>query len=215
MSRGNEDSSVQEGTVTPDECKRRIENAVAESVRQRRRELRDEVVYELLEMKELPAALKLHLKNVVKSPDLGIGTRDIAENLRNELESVMKDMEQNKTNGTSPPSADASQEFEQRIQTARATIEDLDMRIKHFDRLEKEISVKIETLVSRQRIKTLAVFLGGFMIFIGAMTLTGALLLALSPSDFPFVYSAFDEFFNYLLMLLGGTLIVSGFLHQT
>jgi len=45
--------------------------------------------------------------------------------------------------------------------------------------------------------------------------LTGALLLALSPSDFPFVYSAFDEFFNYLLMLLGGTLIVSGFLHQT
>jgi hypothetical protein len=215
MSRGNEDSSVQEGTVTLDECKRRIESACAESIRQRRRELREEIVYELLEEKELPAALKVHLKNLVKSPDMGLGTRDIAENLRNELESVIKDMEQNKTNGTSQPGAAVSPEIAEKIQTARATIEELDVRIKHFDRLEKEISVKIETLVTRQRIKTLAVFLGGFMIFMGAMTLTGALLLALSPSDFPFVYSAFDEFFNYLLMLLGGTLIISGFLHQT
>lgn len=228
MVQSNGHNSNGEETVTLDECKKRVERTVTERVRQKKRELRQATADELLQLGELSAALKLLMKDLGKSSGMDFGLRDEAENLRNELEGVVKTMEesekvvgpaekpaeQGEKTETKQPATEVDQEFNQKIQTARATIDDLDLRIKHFDRLEKDISVKIELLVSRQRIKGLAVFLGGLMILIGATTFTGATLLALAPTGFPFVYSAFDEFFNYLLMLLGGILVLSGFLHQ-
>lgn len=214
MSKGNEEVTPHEDLVSVDECKKRIDRACAENARQTRRELRERIASELSEMGELAAALRLILQDLVKAPKTAFGMRDQAENLRNELESATKMVEERVKTEPSQAEMSTAQDLENRIQLARATIGDLDVAIKHFDRLEKEISVKIETLVSRRRIKALAAFIGGFMIFVGATTLTAALLLALAPSELPFLYSMFDVFFNYLLMMLGGILIVSGFLHQ-
>jgi len=214
MGERNEGITSDEERLSVDECKRRVDKACADTVRRTRRELRESIASELSEMGELAAALRLILGDLVKAPRIAFGMRDQAENLRNELESATKMVEEGMKTEPKVAGSSAVQELESKIQLARATIDDLDVTIKHFDRLEKEISVKIETLVSRRKIKALAAFVGGFMIFVGATTLTGALLLALAPGDLPFLYSMFDEFFNYLLMLLGGILIVSGFLHQ-
>lgn len=105
--------------------------------------------------------------------------------------------------------------LDEKREQAEAAARDLREQIKHFDRLDRELSTKLEVMQSRRLAKRVAVYFGGVLIFIGGVLATAGLLLTLAGTEFPFLYSMFDVFFNILLILVGALMVISGFLHQT
>lgn len=128
----------------------------------------------------------------------------------NEMDKETKKEEKQETEEKSE-----EEELERTLQRAKNTIQNLEDRIKHMDRINRELSTKLETMESRRLIKRAAVFLGGFLIFIGAVAITGGMFLSLVEGSFLF----FDteqgrRVLSYIFLFLGGLLVTSGFLHE-
>jgi chromosome segregation ATPase len=180
------------------------------------------VLEQLREMGEISTYLKLYLYELHHVPETGQRLRDLCNNLKGDLERLVTQMTNNKE--TKPDAEEAQPEpvkgkdaslLEEKIKEARGAIADLEEQIKYFDRIERDLSTKLEILESRRVASKAGALLGGLLIFVGGIIITGGLLLTLAPFAFPFVYSAFDTFFNFLLIFLGSLMVASGFLHQT
>ncbi|NIQ05356.1 MAG: hypothetical protein GWO20_06400 [Candidatus Korarchaeota archaeon] len=213
------------------ECEKRLEEAKNKILKEKKRELREEVAEELKEMGEIRASLKLYLKELRGAPQSAQAIRDRAQNLISELGDLISKMEnkdeqkekkapEKETERKEGKEKEEKKEEEpeealaRKIELAKNTIKNLQDRIRHIDRINRELSTKLETLESRRRFKNFAVFFGGILLLLGAITVTGGFFLTLAREELAFVYAEFPRFFSYLLILLGGTLVTSGFLHQ-
>lgn len=215
-----------------EECRKRINNEKQKERKRVGRNIRERVTNELNGMGEPLASLKLQLRELRDTPKPAQDIRDRAKNLKNELEELVSKLQnsENQQNETDskpeekPEKEDTekqkeeqekvTKEIDRKLDTAQKTMSNLEDRIKHMDRINREVSTKLETLESRSRMKKAAIFLGGFLIFVGAVTLTGGVFLAIAKEELSFVYQAFPQFFSSLMVFLGAILLTSGFLHQ-
>lgn len=210
----------------------RLKRALENNLTQMRRETKTEISEQLREMGEIETCLKLYLYELRHVPTTDQKYRDRYVNLKKELEEMVakmikkkegkEDTEAPKTETeeiteevTEEVTEEEKKNLDKKIKEAKAAINDLDDRIKFFDRIERDLSTKLEILESRRLAKKGGAFLGGILILIGGMIMIGGILLSLARQEFPFVYSNFDAFFNILLIFLGGLMVGSGFLHQT
>jgi chromosome segregation ATPase len=205
------------------------------------KETRERIADQLRDMGEEEASLKIHLQDLRKAPESGQKIRDRVDNLRMELEKLvteMRDMAKEKEEdkekeaeeiedsqeGKAEEDTEKEEEttssdekaalIDQKCEKAISMQKALEDRIKQFDRIDRELSTKLEILESRRLVKSIRVWFGGFMIFIGGMVITAGLLLTLSTEEFPFLYSMFDDFFNPMLVFMGIVMVLSGFLQQ-
>lgn len=212
-----------------EKCEKRVEEAKNKILKERKRKLREKVAEELKEMGEIRASLKLYLKELRGAPQPAQAIRDRAQNLITELGELISKMEdkdeqqkkkepQKETEKEEREEAKKEEtpeeELERKIQLAKNTIKNLQDRIRHIDRINRDLSTKLETLESRRRFKRFAVFWGGILLLLGAIIITGGFFLTLAKEELSFVYTEFPRFFSYLLIILGGALVTSGFLHQ-
>jgi len=189
-----------------------------------RAQIEEEIAAKLKAIGEEEASLRLYLQELRQAPHPGKLIRDGAENLIKEIETMVSP---NKTDTesteegkeeTKPAKVDKQNEetaLDEKREQAEAAARDLREQIKHFDRIDRELSTKLEVMQSRRLAKRVAVYFGGVLIFIGGMLVTSGLLLTLAGHEFPSLYSMFDVFFNILLILVGALMVISGFLHQT
>ncbi|MFX1475736.1 MAG: hypothetical protein ACFFCO_09725 [Promethearchaeota archaeon] len=182
-----------------------------------RKTVRDDVIEQLIASGEFSAGLQLLLQDLRQIPIRGKRFRDHCENLRSELETMVDELEpEAKTEETELKSRrQKSAQLTKKLQEAREVIGNLEEQIKYFDRIHRDLTGKMELLASRGRAKRAQSFLGGLLIFFGGILLIAGLLLEIATTEFPFIYSMFDSFFNFLLIILGILMVGSGFLHQT
>jgi len=214
---------------------KKLERELENQESQIEKQTKDRIAEQLRDMGEEEASLKLHLEELRKAPESGQKIRDRVDNLRMELENIASDLrstieekreaeeklegvvdEAEKEEGEEEPLVpeELSDLIDQKCEKAASMQKTLEDRIKQFDRIDRELSTKLEILESRRRVKAIRVYFGGFMIFIGGMVITAGLLLTLSTEEFPFLYSMFDEFFNPMLVFMGIVMVLSGFLQQ-
>ncbi|MHA1483923.1 MAG: hypothetical protein ACTSPR_01235 [Candidatus Thorarchaeota archaeon] len=199
------------------EATKQHEKVLAEAVKQQKRDTRNMMSELLEEMGEHRAWYRIHLRDLRNAPQSAQKNRDRADNLRKNLTEVISRMTRNEED--EDISDEEMQEKDEadsdmNLEAARAAVRSLEESIKHFDRIHRELSLKLETFESRAFIARVGAFVGGFLILVGAMTLTGGMFLALAGGEIPLISPAAYEFFNYVLVFLGVILIVSGFLHQ-
>jgi seryl-tRNA synthetase len=203
---------------------RRLRQALEGRQTELRAQIEEEIAAKLKAIGEEEVSLRLYLQELGQAPRPGKLIRDGAENLIKEIEAMVSP---NKTDAestekgkeeTKPVKVDKRKEeraLDEKRAQAEAAARDLREQIKHFDRIDRELSTKLEVMQSRRLAKRAAVYFGGVLIFIGGVLATAGLLLTLAGHEFPFLYSMFDVFFNILLILVGALMVISGFLHQT
>jgi seryl-tRNA synthetase len=203
---------------------RRLRQALEGRQTELRAQIEEEIAAKLKAIGEEEVSLRLYLQELGQAPRPGKLIRDGAENLIKEIEAMVSP---NKTDAestekgkeeTKPVKVDKRKEeraLDEKRAQAEAAARDLREQIKHFDRIDRELSTKLEVMQSRRLAKRAAVYFGGVLIFIGGVLATAGLLLTLARHEFPFLYSMFDVFFNILLILVGALMVISGFLHQT
>ncbi|MGV9170559.1 MAG: hypothetical protein ACOC38_11545 [Promethearchaeia archaeon] len=234
MSHTNHENNKEEIEQWENKAKK-LERELDENAAQVERETKERIAEQLREMGEEEACLKLHLCDLRNAPSTGKQIRDRAENLRKELMTTVtemnngeEDMEETMEEEEELEEEKAEEDVEaepkteeekisllqKKIEKATNMDRTLEERIKQFDRIDMDVSTKLEILESRRKVEALRVYFGGFMIFIGGMIITAGLLLTLSPGEFPYVYSMFDEFFNPMLIFVGIIMVLSGFFQQ-
>jgi seryl-tRNA synthetase len=203
---------------------KRLRQALEGRQTELRAQIEEEIAAKLKAIGEEEASLRLYMQELRQAPHPGKFIRDSAENLMKEIEAMaspnktdIEPTEEGKEEAK-PVKVDKRKEeraLDEKREQAEAAARDLREQIKHFDRLDRELSTKLEVMQSRRLAKRVAVYFGGVLIFIGGVLATAGLLLTLAGTEFPFLYSMFDVFFNILLILVGALMVISGFLHQT
>lgn len=202
---------------------KRLKQALEGRQTELRAQIEEEIAVKLKAIGEEEASLRLYLQELREAPRPGKLIRDGAENLIKEIEAMVSPDTKTKpieegAEEIKPVKVDKRKEeraLDEKREQAEAAARDLREQIKHFDRIDRELSTKLEVMQSRRLAKRVAVYFGGVLIFVGGVLATAGLLLTLGGGAFPFLYSMFDVFFNFLLILVGALMVVSGFLHET
>lgn len=225
MKTSNQDNEEHEDELTRLQGEtKRLKQALEGRQTELRAQIEDEIAAKLKAIGEEEASLRLYLQELKEAPRPGKLIRDGAENLIKEIEAMVssdttdtKSAEERKEEAKPAKLDKREQEkaLDEKRKQAEAAAKDLQEQIRHFDRVDRELSTKLEVMQSRRLAKRVAVYFGGVLIFIGGVLATAGLLLTLAGHEFPFLYSMFDVFFNFLLILVGALLVVSGFLHET
>ncbi|RDE16286.1 MAG: hypothetical protein C4K47_01860 [Candidatus Thorarchaeota archaeon] len=213
-------SDTKKGSSEPEEKQHAMRARKVHERSRLKREVRDEIIEDLLRLGEERAGLRLELERIGGIPRSDMETRDKADNLRVEISRAIERLEKKAsgdgmtTDGAVPKDDTGKVELEGKIEQARTAEKSLNEAIKHFDRVDRELSMKLETLEARRFVRRVGAFFGGLLILMGAVLTTGGVLMLAGGPELNFLYSAFDTFFDYLMIFVGIALVASGFLHQ-